>query len=211
MHEEHKKIIVKAIEDSFRLKDKYSDYELNSNFQLLLTQLDLFKTISTLVVAIVGIGFFFKDQLDLQFLILSLTFSLFTVIGTISYTREIVDFEAKEIKRQGDIFKEKMDEVINAAVDAIQRGDAKIYFDYAAKEAQAKYLKERVVYAGEIFAFCFYNSISFGLLALMSEKYSFNTISFITIGTLIFTHVISFKDWARPLVDFLSKELKKKW
>jgi hypothetical protein len=208
MNEEHKKIIIKAIADQFALKEKYSDYQLNSNFQLLLVQLDLFKTISTLVVAIIGIGYFLNNHVNTSFFIISFVFSLITILGTISYTREIIDLEFKQINKQGIALNKKIDEIINLCVEAIKKEDSKIFFDYAEQEVKSKYLKDRLVYAGEIFSFCFYNSIAFGLLAFFADKYNFSLLSYVTILTVIFVSFVSFKDWVRYIVDFLSKEIK---
>ena len=208
MNEDHKKIIEDAIRDGFKMKDKYSDYEINSSFQLLLNQLDLLRTISTLVVAVLGVGFFLKEQLNLNFLVVSLIFSVITIVGTISYTREISDYEAKTIKSQGDKLKEKIDTITNKAVESIQKGDPEIFFGFAEKEASAQYLKERLIYAGEIFTFSFYSSIAFLILAFFAEKYQFSLISLGTVLVLTFVWLISFKNWIRNVVDVLSKEIK---
>jgi len=208
MDEERRKIIIKAIADQFALKEKYSDYQLNSNFQLLLTQLDLFKTMSTLVVAIIGIGYFLNHHVDVSFFTVSFVFSLITIFGTISYTREILDLESKQISKQGIALNKKIDEIINLCVEAIKKEDSKIFFNYAEQEVKSKYLKDRLVYAGEIFSFCFYNSIAFGILAFFADKYNFNLLSCVTIFTVISVYLISFKDWVRHIVNFLSKDIK---
>ncbi len=207
MHEEHRKIIIKAIEDGFALKQEYSDYAINSHFQLFLSQLDLFKTISTLVVAIIGIGYL-NNRIDSSFFAASFVFSLLTLIGTISYTREKIDLEAKGIAEYGVVLRGRVDAAINVAVESIKKEDSKIFFDYAEQETSLKALNDRLVYAGEIFTFCFYNSVAFGILAFIANKYNFGILSYVTVLTLVFTLLVSFKNWSVYAVDVLSKEVK---
>jgi len=207
MDDEHKNIIIRSIGEGFALKEKYSDYAINANFQLLITQLDLFKTISTIVVAIVGIGYFLNDQLSPSFLTVSFIFSLLTILGTISYSREIIDLEAKQIKNYGVLFNKKIDESINIAVEAIKKKDSKIYFSYAEQEIKDRVTGDKLIYAGEIFTFCFYLSITFGILAFFSYKYNFGLFSWITILVIIFTYIISFKNWSHKIINFFSTEI----
>lgn len=207
MPPEHREIIKNTIKDGFVLKDKYSDYEINSNFQLLLNQLDLFRTISALVVAIVGLGFFFKDNLNQTFLITSLVFALITIVGTISYTREMVDFEARAIKEQGNKIRDKIDQYTEVAIEALKLEKSDIFFDYAQKELNAKYLKDRLVYAGEIFTFFFYLSVSFGLISFFYKSINFIPFSYLLIFIILLTYFLSFKEWARFIIDSLSKHI----
>jgi len=209
MHEEHKKIIIKSIQDTFNLKEKYHDYEINSYFQLFLTQLDLFKTISALVIGIIGIGYFFSNYFNGIFLLLSLIFSLITLFGTISYTREIIDLEAKQIKEQGKIFKRELDEAINISVEAINKDDPKIYFDFAEQKLKLVPVREKLVYAGEIFTFFFFNSLIFGLLAFFIRNLNLGLILNLVLimCVLLLVYLVSFRNWSVKIITFFSREI----
>ena len=57
MNEEHRKVIENTIQDSFKLKDRFHDFEANFSGQLLFEHLDLLKNLASIIIAVIGIGY----------------------------------------------------------------------------------------------------------------------------------------------------------
>lgn len=209
MNEEHKQIIKDTISEMFKLKEEVNNFRLSNRSQLLLSQLDLFKTISTLVVAIIGVGYFYNGDLDLNrfFLILSFLSALFTLFLSISYTREVIDFEANSLETMREYFEKETDKVINKGLESFKSDDSKIFFDYAKDKTQESYPSQRLNYTGEILILMFYLAVSLLLLAFLSEIYNFSFLSWQTVITIILVYVLSFKTWASRFCIKLSKPL----
>lgn len=212
---EHEKIIGDSIQGFFSLQEKFSDFELNSNFQLLLSQLDLFKLLASLVVAIIGIGYLYNSKLDGDFLLLSLIFSLTTLIVAISYTRESIDRQPKltELTRQN--IWQKSQEHVRIVLEAKKLDDFQIYSNYARGELEEAHKNKKILMnqIGEIITFFFYLSIGFLVFSFVSSNYQVNVLSLPTLLLLIVVYLVSFKSWAicvseklsTPLVDFLKR------
>ncbi|MEI7810684.1 MAG: hypothetical protein WCI41_04005 [bacterium] len=206
--EEEKQIAIKTIQDAFSAKEKFFDYEFSQNFQLSLSQLDFLKTISTLVIALLGIGYFLDKGLKLNFLIVSLMFSLITLFGTISYIREMIDSESKLIRENSKAIQDKMNELININIKAIRENNFNIANNYAKEELlKIKENEDILIYTGEIFTFCFYNSVIFLLLAFFAKKYNFELNSIFTLLGFSASYLLSFRSWASKLIKFLSKNI----
>lgn len=202
MDEEKKKIAIKTIQDAFSAKEKFSDNTNSQNFQLFISQLDLFKNLAALITTILGIGYFLNDKLDKNYLFISFAFSVFTLFGTISYTREKIDLESKEINHQDEILREKMDDLINANMKAILNNNYNLSLEYAEKELKKiQKIKNELIYSGEIFNFCFYNSIIFLFLAYFNLKLDFKMSCALA---LIIAYILSFKSWSSTLIKKLS-------
>ncbi len=210
MIEEHEKIIMDSINENFKFLQKYSDFEIDSEFQLLLSQLDLFKVISGLVIGMIGIGYFYNKSLDDNFLIISIIFAMITLLFSISYTREVIDSRPEQNKKTYAEIKKKMDENTKVAFESLKNKDSAVYFDYALKQLEDKYLELPLNYVGKVIIFLFYLSVGFLILSFFSYKYGFSIISYWTVLLLVITYFLSFKNWSMTLSLILSKNLKKK-
>ncbi len=78
MHEEHKKIIIDSIKNGMTFKIEISKDMANVKQNLFLKQLDFFLQISSISIAILGIGYLiYTDKVDPIIGSLSLIFSFF--------------------------------------------------------------------------------------------------------------------------------------
>jgi len=129
MNEEYQKIIENSIKDSFTSREKYFNFMINNNAQLELAQLDLFKTIATLTIALASIGYLYVKNIEPQFLIISLFSAGVAFILSISYTREIIDIQShKNNKSEEEVYR-KTEISINKALESIKKDDANIFFN----------------------------------------------------------------------------------
>lgn len=207
MNEEHSKIIKKSIDDAFEMRDKFYTFSIESSFQLLISQLDLFKTVSGLVVAFIGIGYFYRLDLNKDFLLLSLIFSLITLVLSISYSREAIDLQEKQNQQTEKDIVKKTEDIINKSVESLEKNDSSIFFNYARERLNDKYPEPRLNYIGEIILFCFYLSIGFMIFSWMSSNHDFKFLSLQTTILLTVVYLISFKDWSKKLSEIFSKKL----
>lgn len=208
MDPEHKLIIKKAIEDLFKFQDKVREFKINNDFALLVAQLDFFKVISTIVVALAGIGYFYDSNLDKKFLGLSLVASLLVLLLSTSYVRENIDSHAGENQKIYEFSENETNIGIEKAVEAIEKDEANIFFDYAKNRTKNKEKVEPPSNCmGEIIVFLFYLSLGFLILSYFSKKYNFFIISFQTWIVLFFSYVLSFWNWAIKTSKLISKKL----
>ncbi len=210
MLEEHRKIIENSINDAFNFRKEFSDFEISSNFQLLTTQLDLFKVIAGLVIGVASIGYIYNENLNSSFLGVSVFFALITLILSVSYTREVIDLQAKQNKETGVNIFNKTEEHINVALKSLKENDSNIFFDYAKERLNDKYPEPQLNYIGEIVIFIFYLSLGSLVMALISSKYKFGIVSCQSIIAITIVYLASFKNWTTPLSNLLSINLTKK-
>lgn len=210
MLDDHRKIIKDSIKNALDIQDKFSNSVMENNFQLLLSQLDFFKVISGLVVGIIGIGYFYNQNLNDDFLIISLIFALITLLFSVSYTREVVDLQEKQNKQAYEDIKNDTDEMINKAIEALKKEESNIYFGYAENRLKDAYLEPQLNYAGEIVVLLFYLSLGFLGLSFLSNIYNFYLISYQTATLLFVVYVLSFNNWAFGFSELLSSNLKRK-
>ncbi len=209
MLEEHKSIIKDSIKDAFDFRNDVANFEINNNFQLLTSQLDLFKVIASLAIGIASIGYLYSQKLDSGFLLVSIIFSIISLIMSVSYTRETIDLQARQNKETRlNIFK-KTDEMIEVALKALKENNADIYFNYAEERVKDRYPEPQLNYIGEIVIFMFYSSIGFLILSYPSKIYGFEIISIQSFILLATTYLLSFKDWVVKIAPLLSTELFK--
>lgn len=209
MDEDNRHIIKDSIQDAFDLKGEYSTWHIESNFQLLLSQLDLFKTISSIIIAVLGLGYIFDQKLvEGEFLIASFVSAIIVFFWTLSYTRENIDLQVKQNEITGKSLREKTDEWIEIALKALKEKNPDIFFEYSKKESQIKHPENKLIYAGEIFNFMLYLSVGFLMLGFIANKYHFIFLSYQTTALCIFLYVLSFKNWAVKLVGLLSSKIK---
>jgi len=204
MLQDHKDVLKNSIKDAFSLQDKFSDFEINSNFQSIISQLDLFKVIASLVIGIIGIGYLYDSKLSGNFLLISLIFALFTLVLSISYTREVIDSQGKQNQKTHASIKQKVQEHNDIVIEAFKKDDSEIFFKYAKAESERKHPELPLNYMGEIIIFCFYLSVGFLGLSFISYKYPIELVSFKVLFLLIIIFFISFKDWSMWFSEKLS-------
>lgn len=207
MLQEHKKIIENSINDILTVQEKFSDFEINNNFQSFISQLDLFKLIASLVIGIIGIGYLYDSNLDKKFLLISLFFATITLVLSISYTREAVDLQPKLNQDTHLLIANKTKEHIDVALKALKQDNPDIFFKYAKEELNKKYPEAQLNYIGEIIIFLFYLSIGFLSLSFFSYKHPIEIISLFTFCVLVVSYLISFKNWAIFLSNKLSSSI----
>jgi hypothetical protein len=208
MLQDHKDILKNSIKDAFSLQDKFSDFEINSNFQSLISQLDLFKVVASLEIGIIGIGYLYDSKLNGNFLLISLISALFTLVLSISYTREVIDSQSKQNQKTHAIIKQKVQEHNDVVIEAFKKDDSEIFFEYARNESERKHLESPLNYMGEIIIFCFYLSVGFLGLSFVSYKYPIELVSVKVLLLLIAIFLISFKDWSMQFSKILSTPVK---
>ncbi len=210
MNEEHRKVIENTIQDSFKLKDRFHDFEANFSGQLLFEHLDLLKNLASIIIAVIGIGYLLGRVGINVFSTSAFLFSIVSLIFIFSYIREVIDRQAKGLKTADSMIKNKTDEAIEKAVEAIKKDDASISFDYAKKEyAKIKDSNSEMNYAGEIALFLFY-CILFSVIGIIfAEKFPIDAV----LQWLIFSFILaiswqmSFREWSIRLVGIFSKNI----
>lgn len=210
MPEEHRDIIKDSIKDLFSLQEKFSDFEVNSNFQLLISQLDLFKIIASLVVGIIGIGYLNNPSLSNNFLLISLILALTTFILSISYTREVIDSQQKLNEDTHLLVATKVKEHNEIALRALRENNSDIFFNYATAEQAKIHPKQQLNWMGEIIIFFLYLSVGFLCLSFISPVIPIKIISCPTLILLFVVCLISFKDWTilfSKKINFLLNKL----
>jgi hypothetical protein len=213
MLDEHKSIINQGIKDLFLLKKETNSYERELNTQLLFFQLDLFKNIATLSLALLSITFAFGTKIfentNHIFLTLSVFLYFCTLVITISYTRELIDLRSSELKEGSDAIKEKTDRAIEVAVESIKKGKSELYFNFAEGEIKNYDDKVKLNYAGEIITFLFYLGISFEILSFLAKYYDFSPLSTYICLAILFSYLLSFKAWSVFLIELFSSHIPK--
>jgi hypothetical protein len=210
MLNEHRKIIEGHIKESSDFLEKFSDFEIGSNFQLLLSQLDLFKVISGLIIAVVGIGYFYEQNLQAHFLTISVICALLTLFLSISYTREVIDLQSDQNKKTHEAIKLQIDEGVSIAIDSLQKNDASIFFEYAKHASNKKYPEPQLNYSGEIIVFMFYSAVGFLGASFFATKYGFSILSYQTVVLMVLAYFLSFKNWSFVFLRFLSMKIRTK-
>jgi len=207
MHEEHRQILIDSIESSFKFKDKVLDDIASLRRDLFLKQLDFFLQLSSLSIAILGIGYLvYTEKVDIIFGLSSLVFSFVNILWISSYIRVSIDKSANYHEHGAFIVRQKMDNAINKAIEAINKNDSNIYFEYAEKQIKLPIQNDKLNFSGEIFTFIFINSFLFLILAFFKEKIHFCFDYFIIIIlSLIISYFLSFKDVSGIIVDKLSE------
>lgn len=209
MTQEERDQIKKTIGELFNLRDKYFDFQINTKFQLGLAQLDLFKTLSTIVIALLGIGYVFDAKFNKDFLFISTAFILIVLFGTISFIRESIDSEDKSLEDNEILIKEKTEETIRKSVEALEKDDFNIYFDFVKQKATEFHpQKEDLLYTGEIFNFLLYLSIFFLTLSYLSPKFDFSIWSIQTATAIVLAYVLSHTEWSTKMIRIFSKKFR---
>lgn len=214
MLQDHKEILKDSIKDTFSVQEKFSDFEISSNFQALISQLDLFKLVASLVIGIIGIGYLYDSKLDRDFLLISLCSALLTLILSVSYTREVIDLQPKQNSKTHAFIAKKVQDHIDVVLKAFKEDNSGIFFNYAKNEIEREPSEQPLNYISEIIIFSFYLSIGFLIMSFISYKYPIELISVPTLLLLVTVYLISFKNWSLWLSGKLSipcSKLFRRW
>jgi hypothetical protein len=191
----------------FSLRNEVLNYTRDSNDNLQYTQLNLFKVIAGLVVAISAATFLNSQNLNNNFQIASLVSSVLTLILSISYTREVIDSKANQnIKLVENIFS-KTDETLKVIIRSGEDKNLNTFLNHA--EANITDLKREPEdsYIGEIITFLFYLSVGFLILATYPFDISIDFISIHTFFVILMAYLLSFYNWSFRISKELSKKL----
>jgi len=204
-------IIEKSISDQFLMRKEVLDLEFNRRFQLLLSQLNLFKVIAGLVIALAGIAYFYSEIAFNGFLLVSIILSLCTLIISLSYSREIIDISSKESEELKIEVFTVTNENINIGVNAIKNNDPDSFFSYAKdrlkqNEVKQGNLVEHLNFIGEIVLFIFYLSIAFFIFSFLPDIHGTNI--FLTPALVLSVYFLSFESWAIYSAEWLSSKLR---
>jgi len=208
MDAERKDIIKKTINDLFSFQEKVSDFKLQNDIDLHLAQLDFFKVISSIVIGIIGIGYFYSQNLDKDFLLMSLLFSIIVLVFSISYTRESIDRQSSGTQKIYEMVSDETNNGVKICVEAIKKDKADIFFDYAEDRADRQHdLTPKLTYTGEAVVFLFYLSIGLLGLSFFAKNYHFSFFSVQTLILFVCAYLLSFNNWAMKFSEFFSKKL----
>lgn len=204
---EHDEIIKKALDDAFALRDEFTNHQISTQGQLKLAQLSLFQFISGAIIAIIAIGYVYNAQLNYNFLPISAVFATFTLIFSVSISREIIDQTDKELRDTREFIDKKTQKIIDKILESYKKDNSEIYFEFLKNETgTAKNVqKVRLNYAGETVLFCFYSSIGFYILTIAPSA-TLPTTLFQAALVLFISLFLSFKNWAYNLSEFLSRD-----
>ena len=211
MNEDDNQELTKAYEDVILIREKVTDFTLNSRFQLLLSQLDLFKGLASLTIGILGIGYLLKEDLDSKFVLLCLIFALLTLVISVSYSRQTIDAHTNEIENTKNHFIQKTKELIVKMKESKNEHDIKIF-----RDARTNYLENykpyeeppQSNYTGETLILFFFLSIGYLVLAYISSNYyQIKLLSIPHLLLLLIIWLVSFVDWAGFLMKRLSKRI----
>jgi hypothetical protein len=207
--ENERRITYKIVNDIFTTQEKLQDTILNFNIQLLLSQLDFFKTIAAIVVSVAGIGYVYSENLQDSFLLASLMISVIVFVFSVSYSRELMDREYWANVKLTEDAESITKEIVNT-IPITRNDDEFVEFINKklielSKDNQLKTLN----YTGEIVVFLLYTSIGFLMLSYLGTVYSFGFISYQTIVLIVSVWFLSFAPWAIKVSERLSKCLCK--
>jgi len=209
MHEEHRKILMDSIKSGMEFKEKILDDISSLRRDLFLKQLDFFLQLSSVSIAILGIGYLvYTEKVDIIFGIFSLIFSFVNILWISSYIRVSIDKNANYHEEGANNVRKKMDDAINKAVEAITKNDSSIYFNYAKDQVEIPFQKDKLNFSGEIFTFIFINSFLFLILAFFKDKINFCfDYLFLILIVFLISYLLSFKDISGNIIDKLSEWL----
>jgi len=215
MNKEQEEEIKKSIERAFDFKSKYSDFEISRATQLLGEQSDLIKNFASIVVAIIGFGYFFNRIEVSIFSLLAFCISIFSLVLFFSYIKERIDQQALELKEIRGKINNETNNHIKISLESIEKRDWSIFTKYLKKQVSKKIKANNTMnYFGEISLFLFY-LILFLLVAVISlDIYDFKIFWQLIILLLIIaiSWIMSFKKWSIDFIKILSRniEIKKK-
>jgi len=208
MDDEVKNRLKDTIKDLYNFQQKIADFTLEKSLNLEIIQLDFFKSISSIIIGVIGIGYFYNVNLDRTFLFSSLVFSSSILIFSTSLVREKIDEQAKGIWKLYNTVNDETDTGVDKCKESLNNQDEDIFYNWVKnriKIDQKINIKEN--YAGETIVFLFYSSVGFLGLSFFSNIYNFHFLSYQTLSFLILVYLLSFKNWSIKFLEILSKKI----
>ncbi len=213
MNEREIDYLKKTIEDAYQFRDKFFDFELDFRTQLLLSQLDLLKTISSIIAAFLGVFYFFYPGKSNLFSLIAFVTSICSLIFIFSYHKEIIDDEERTLKGEGEKVEKRTSEIISKATEGIEKQDVNILINYIKANIKDSQTNPIPNYLGEIILFLFYLILFTAIVSVFYNSFHINKPStelIILISILGVSWFISFKEWSMWLAKFFSKQIKLK-
>lgn len=193
--------ISEVVKDMHELKKDARNSIINDGFQLLLAQIDLMKTLASLVIGFSAIWYIYEQAsgLDNWWLLWAFIFWLLTLIFSVSWSREIIDFHDKQ---NGEILEELSSKVHNIEQTALQArkdDDFNMFYTFSQKEANKPKPPTPIPsYIWEIVVFLFYAALGFLIVSfypfLFPDACPYLRIFFYVMVPFM-AGVFSFADW----------------
>lgn len=216
MNEAQTLAIKEHISDAFDEKRKVHDFAINSGFSLLLAQLDLFKVLGGLIVALSSIGYLSEQGKDLDQVSLwvSFLFGIAVLLFSVSYTRETIDNQAQQNEEIVEMVVKQSQSIIDTWVAAIKAGDDIIYYNFVESELdriQSETKKQtKKSYMWEIVVFSFYSAVWFLLMSVFFNSNFFCERVIWSLIILLSSFFFACANWAYPFSEFLSSVFSKR-
>ncbi len=195
------------IKDSFANKKENRNLIFNSKFQLLLTQLDLFKVLWWIVVALSWVAYLSKNpHPDYFSLGLSFLFWLAVLFLSISYTRETIDNQSDQIDEYGS----KLDDFLNFLIDkwheAITKDDKDVYYNAVQKLSDNFKPNDEIQKScvWEFMVFLFYSSVLFLIASFFLNPQPICEKTLLVLLVLSISWFLAFSNWSYPFLEFIS-------
>lgn len=176
---------------------------LDHGVELLMAQIDLLKTLASIITGLSAIGYLYETNasLDHGSLVLAFIFWILTLVMSVSWTREIIDFQAKQDEEILNDMQDKVDLIQWTAIEARKHDNYKIFDDFVRQEAMPTKKKASIPsYIGETVIFLFYSSLGFLILSFLLKNYDWpclKTLFYLLL--LIFSFSLAFFDWFKAL------------
>ncbi len=204
MNEDQRQVLITALSDSYALKGRFSDFELDTKRALLQSQLQFFQSLGGICLALLAIGLGTNNLDKNVWTIGAIIFSLLLLIYTSTYSREIIDLQDEELGKAKKFVEMEQKQIEDKIVEALDKNDNAVWENYArSKISLMKDKKETLLVTGEIALFLFFNAIFWGFLSVADINFN----CFILVGILVLSYFIVFKNWVIKLTKFLSRTI----
>ncbi|HRY59899.1 MAG TPA: hypothetical protein P5096_00785 [Patescibacteria group bacterium] len=206
MNNEERKVIENSINDLLKAKDDFSLFVANYVNQTTLSHLDFLKSLAGIIIAFLSIAYLLDIVGINKFSILSFSFSIFSIIFISSYIKEYIDDAEARLIRAEKTFEGESKNGIDKAVEALEKNDASIYFNYAREQVQKKKPDLELSYVGEVVLFLFYNSLFFTIVLFLIGKLHLNYLdnNWTILIVLALSFILSFLKWSLKPTQWLS-------
>lgn len=195
------------------LRDSARDTLFNEGFQLSLAQMDLFKTLSTLIIGLAAISYIYEKSSNVDYwsLFFSWTFGILVLILTISWSRETIDLHSLENEKRVLDMQEKTLKIQQKWLEASRWKNIQIFNNFIEEELSKPKMKKWIPnYIGEFMVFLFYNAFGFLILAfllpLIPSAHCYPKVVFY-IWIIFLTWLLSFIDWYQKILTMIINPL----
>lgn len=188
--------------------EEFTNFKLETSITLLGHQLQLFQSLSTIILAfwalVIAKGEF---QIDL-WLAISLMSSLFLILYAPAYVRETIDRADENLRTAADALERMKNLVYEKIGETIKKGDISIWNTFVRREASEKQ-STTLNYGSEIIMLLFSISL-FSAIASIVNHYLISLEPMCLVTTLIFLLAVtySFYGWSLRTTTSFSKILQ---